>query len=531
MGARLFGWGTEAGALSAAEGHALLERVRPWLAVTEPVAPPTASEIDLAPVRLAPAGPPSAWMRSDPVTRATHAFGQGYRDLVRRLERRFAPAPDLVAVPPDERAIVATLEWAEAHGAVVIPFGGGTSVVGGVEAPPDDPRPVISLDLAGLRGVVEVDTTSRAARCLAGTRGPDLEAALARFGLTLRHFPQSFEFSTVGGWLATHAAGHYATGPTRIDDAVESLRAVTPRGLLESGRQPSWGAGPDPRALLLGSEGVLGVISEAWLRVVARPTFRARAVARFADVDGGVAAARSIAQSGLRPANARLLDPLEAAVSGAGDGHEALLVLGCESADHPVDGDMARLRELAADHGGAFRDGGARPDAQWRDAFVRAPYARDVLVRAGLLVETFETVTTWDRLDSLRHAAVEATRGALAASGSPEGSVSWRLTHLYPDGAALYLTVLAPARALDRVGQVDEVRAGLLAALAAGFAPVTHHHAVGRVHQVAHAASGPALAAALLASAKAVVDPRGMLNPGVLLASSRPGLALRDHVG
>ena len=531
MGARLFGWGTESGALSRAEEHALVDRVRPWLAVTAPVAAPTLPEVDLAPPRLAPAGALAPFMGSDPLARATHTYGQAYRDLVRRLERRFAPAPDLVARPPDEGGVVATLEWADAHDAVVIPFGGGTSVVGGVEAPPDDPRPVISLDLEDLSGVIEVDTISRAARCRAGTRGPDLEAALAPLGLTLRHFPQSFEFSTVGGWLATHAAGHYATGPTRIDDAVESLRAITPRGILETGRHPSWGAGPDPRAWLLGSEGTLGVISEAWLRVVARPTFHARLVARFADLERGIAAARAVAQSGLRPANARLLDPLEAVVSGAGDGGSALLLLGCESADHPVDGEMARLGELAADHGASFSDDGTRPDARWRDAFVRAPYARDVLVRAGLFVETFETVTTWDRLDALRHAAIGAAEDALAASGSAGGRVSWRLTHLYPDGAALYLTVLAPARVRDRVGQVDEVRAALLTALAALQAPVTHHHGVGRVHQPAFAASSPALATAVLASAKSALDPHGVLNPGVLLASSRPGHGRRDGVG
>ncbi len=531
MGARLFGWGTESGALTAAEANALLDRVRPWLAITAPVEEPTLGEIELAPPRLAAAGALTPWMRSDPLARATHTYGQAYRDLVRRLERHFAPAPDLVARPPDEGGIVATLEWADAHDAVVIAFGGGTSVVGGIEAPCDDPRPVISLDLEAVSGVVEVDTLSLAARCRAGTRGPDLEAALAPRGLTLRHFPQSFEFSTVGGWLATHAAGHYATGPTRIDDAVESLRAVTPRGILETGRHPSWGAGPDPRAWLLGSEGALGIFSEAWLRVVARPTFHARVVARFPDVGAGVAAARDVAQSGLRPANARLLDPLEAVVSGAGDGGSALLLLGCESADHPVDGEMARLRELAADHGASFDDGDRRPDARWRDAFVRAPYARDVLVRAGLLVETFETVTTWDQLDALRHAAIGTAEDAVAASGSSGGRVSWRLTHLYPDGAALYVTVLAPARPHDRVGQVDEVRTALLTTLAAVGAPVTHHHAVGRVHQPALAASGPALATALLAGAKSVLDPRGLLSPGVLLASSRPGPGRPDDLG
>ncbi len=518
-GDRIWGWGTAAGALSADEERALLAHVGAVVPLGAPVAVPTIEEIDLAAPRLAPAGPVASWSRTDALARAQHTYGQAYRDLVRRLERRFERAPDVVALPRDEAEVAASLEWADAHGAVVVPYGGGTSVVGGVEAPRDDDRPVVCLDLARLRGVVEIDALSRAVRCRAGTRGPALEAALEAAGLTLRHYPQSFEFSTLGGWLATHAAGHFATGPTRIDDAVESLRALTPVGVLETGRWPSWGAGPDLRATLLGSEGALGVITEAWLHVSARPTFRASAVARFADLDAALAAARAVAQSGIRPANARVLDPLEALVAGAGDGTASLMLLACESADHPVDSELARLVALVQDHGADVEAGApADPARRWRDAFVRAPYARDVLVRAGLLVETFETATTWDRLATLRARLDAVVRAALAATGSPGSLVSWRLTHLYPDGAALYATVLAPARAADRVGQWDEVAAHALDAMVDAGAPVTHHHAVGRDHRAHFAATSGPLGLALLAAAKATLDPHDVMNPGALLA-------------
>src|SRR5439155_26417252 len=262
-------------------------------------------------------------------------------------------------------------------GVPAVPYGGGSSVVGGVECPG-----AVSIDLGRLDRVLEVDRTSRAARIQAGTLGPSLEDQLRPFGYTLRHFPQSFEFSSLGGWLATRSGGHYATNYTHIDDFVESLRVVTPAGVSESRRLPGSGAGPSPDRLFLGSEGILGIITEAWMRVQDRPTFRASASVRFPSLAAGVAAARAVAQAGLFPANCRLLDPGEAATSAGVTDGSAVLVLGFESADHLLDAWIGRAVECCADHGGTVPEG-VRTSATaategtagaWRNAFLRAPY-------------------------------------------------------------------------------------------------------------------------------------------------------------
>ena len=313
------------------------------------------------------------------------------------------------------------LEWALGAGAAVIPFGGGTSVVGGVE-PVVDGRfeGVVTIDLKALDRVLEVDEVSGAARIQAGATGPVLEAQLGEHGLTLRHFPQSFEFSTLGGWIATRAGGHFATLLTHIDDLVESIRALTPVGVWESRRLPGSGAGISPDRMLLGSEGTLGLITEAWVRVRPRPDRRASTAVRFADFAAGAEAVRAIAQSGLYPANCRLIDPDEAAVTGAGDGTHALLVLGFESAHHDVEPAMSLALDVCAEHGGTWERRGAGEGARagsvggWRDAFLRAPYLRDTFVAIGVLSETFETAITWDRFAAFDEAVREPGDGGAA---------------------------------------------------------------------------------------------------------------------
>jgi alkyldihydroxyacetonephosphate synthase len=250
------------------------------------------------------------------------------------------------------------LDWCSDAGVAAIPFGGGSSVVGGVEPDVGDGyRGVISVDLRHLQGVLEVDRTSRAARIAAGTLGPALEAQLKPHGLTLRHFPQSFEWSTLGGWIATRSGGHFATLHTHIDEFVEAVRVVTPRGVLQTRRLPASGAGPSAERLFCGSEGTLGVITEAWMRVQARPRFRAGASVLFAGFADAVQASLELAQSGLHPANCRLLGHDEALMSGSGDGSHAILVLGFESADHELGPWLARALEICASHGGEVRGG------------------------------------------------------------------------------------------------------------------------------------------------------------------------------
>jgi alkyldihydroxyacetonephosphate synthase len=479
--------------------------------------PPRLEDVELPPPRVEPPASLGQICSDDVYERASHAYGRSYRDLVRAFRGRFDHPPDVVAHPGDEHELEQVLDWCAEAGAAAIPFGGGTSVVGGVEARVPH-NAAVTIDLKRMNRVLELDGASHSARIQAGTTGPELEEQLQAHGLTLRHYPQSFEFSTLGGWIATRAAGHFATVHTHIDDFVESVRAITPTGAWESRRLPASGAGPSPDRLLIGSEGVLGVITDAWLRVQERPRFKASAGVLFASFESGVGAVRALAQSGLDPSNCRLLDPGEAALTGAAPEGRALLVLGFESADHPLEAWMDRAVVLCRDHGGELPVApivGQRGEAEgiWRDAFIQMPYLRDTLVAAGVLAETFETAMTWDRLTSVVAEVRERTEAALDGAGR----VTCRLTHAYPDGAAPYFTVLAPARRGSELEQWDEVKAAASEAIAGAGGTITHHHAVGRDHRPWYDRQRPDPFAEALRAAKRAVDPAGILNPGVLL--------------
>jgi alkyldihydroxyacetonephosphate synthase len=477
---------------------------------------PGLADVPLPPSRLSP--PSSLPVTTDHAARAAHTYGKAYRDVVRALSGDLTGAPDGVAFPADEDDVVRLLDWAESAGVVVVPFGGGSSVVGGVEYRGDGPW--LSMDLTRLDRVLEVDPVSRAARIQGGALGPVLEGQLRPHGLTLRHFPQSFEFSTLGGWLATRAGGHYATLHTHIDDLVESMRVVTPVGVSESWRLPGSGAGPSPDRLFLGSEGTLGVITEAWMRLQDRPRFKASASATFPDMTAATAAVRAIAQAGLYPANCRLLDPGEAALSGASTAGECVLVLGVESAVQPVEGRLAELTDVARSHGGSVSAGDGAKDVAagtWRKAFLRMPYVRDGLARMSAIVETFETACTWDRADEL-YASVQAEVGAAVekVTGAP-GLVNCRFTHVYPDGPAPYFTVIAAGRPGSEVAMWDDVKTAASEVLGRLGATITHHHAVGRDHRPGYDRQRPEPFALALRSVKAALDPAGVLNPGVLI--------------
>ena len=307
--------------------------------------PPTIEDLELPSPRLEPPAALASICTSDPYERAGHTYGKSFRDIVRAFAGQFDHPPDLVALPHDEDDVTRLLDWCADANAAAIPYGGGSSVVGGVECDVGDAYSgVVSIDLRELGHVLEVDMVSRTARIQGGVFGPSLEDQLRPHGLTLRHFPQSFEFSTLGGWIATRSGGHYATLYTHIDEFVESVRTVTPKGVMESKRLPGSGAGPSPDRLVIGSEGILGIITEASMRLQHRPRFRASATARFESFDAGAEAARALGQSGLFPSNCRLLDATEAMITGADDGSAHVLLIAFESADHPLDAAIERGR-------------------------------------------------------------------------------------------------------------------------------------------------------------------------------------------
>jgi alkyldihydroxyacetonephosphate synthase len=461
-----------------------------------------------------------------PYERATRTRGRAFPDLVAGFAGEYAGAPDVVVRPRDTSDVVRVVAECNARGWTVVPFGGGTSVVGGVDSTlaRGAGKPVVSLDLGALAGVHEVDTTSRLARIAGGTRGPDLEDALAPHGFTLRHFPQSFEFSTLGGWLATRAGGHYATGPTHIDDHCHAVTMVSPYGTLSTHRHPASGAGPEPMRLVIGSEGVLGVITDAWMRIVPRPRWRASANVAFKRFDDGVAAARSLAQSGLLPANARLLDPNEARLHRVRFDGTAVLLVGFESADHPMSPWLARALELARDHGGEVVSGPTEKDdagktgeaGAWRQAFFDAPYLQSALLSIGVISDTFETACTWTQFPELHARVTTAVQRALDEECGG-GVIACRFTHVYPDGPAPYYTFVGAAKLGGELAQWRAIKAAASEALAASGGTITHHHAVGRTHRPWYDRERPAVFGAALAAVKRTLDPTGIMNPGVLL--------------
>tara|TARA_R110002074_G_scaffold355895_1_gene527940 strand:- start:5609 stop:7306 length:1698 start_codon:yes stop_codon:yes gene_type:complete len=550
---RFWGWGYADEHLDAAEEARLADLVT-LMGGGAAIALPLLNDVALAPSRGSPPDALRAICSATPYDRITHALGKSLADSLRLLQRALPAAPDWVAFPRSEAQIEALLDWAGNARVAVIPFGGGTSVCGGVEADvPGDYSCVLAIDLQYLNRVLEIDHSSRAALIEGGALGPELEAALKPAGLTLRHFPQSFQFSTLGGWVATRAGGHYATQYTHIDDFVESIRMLTPSGVLETRRLPGSGAGPSPDRLLMGSEGTLGLITRAWMRVQERPRFRASASVRFSGMAQACSAVRAISQAALFPSNCRLLDPAEAMLNGVGDGVSALLVLAFESADHPLDAWLARALELVADHGGTWDAEAAQRSLQrgnkpavaehrqgaagaWRDQFLRAPYYRNYLTPRGVMVDTFETAITWDRFEAFYAGVRDALARSIREVTGVDGMVTCRFTHVYPDGPAPYFSFYA--RGTDcgdlqaMLGRWQHIKLAANATVTSLGGTVTHHHAVGRDHRPGgYDEQSPPLFRAAFAGARAALDPQGMMNPGVLIDTPQRGAVAGGVLG
>ena len=519
-----WGWGAESAQpdRAALEGMRSLAQERFGFGGEEVVEAVPLDQVELPAPRVSPPPSLAEICADDPHARASHSMGKAYRDIVRGFRGEFENVPDVVARPRTEAEVEAVLAWCCDEGYAAIPFGGGTSVCGGVE--PRLPREypgVVTIDLGALDRVLEVDEVSRSALIQAGAPGPVLEDQLRERGLTMRCFPQSFEFSTLGGWVATRAGGHFATKLTHVDDMVESVRAITPAGVWQSRRLPGSGAGPSPDRMLVGSEGILGVITEAWVRVLPRPRFKTSCGVEFETFAAGAAAVREISQSGLDPSNCRLLDPAEVAFTARETGRMPFSSLAssrriirwtsrCGSrstrpgstAASPVTCARRTTRLAESDNVGA-----------WRSAFLSAPYLRDSLVSLGVLSETFETSITWERFEEFHATVMETARKAV---GEPS-KVTCRFTHVYPNGPAPYFTILAPARRGEEDAQWGEIKAAVSDALIDAGGTITHHHAVGRDHRPWYDRQRPEPFAEALRAAKHALDPAGVLNPGVLI--------------
>jgi alkyldihydroxyacetonephosphate synthase len=477
-------------------------------------------------------------VRTSAFERITHALGRSLPDLLRLRRGEIDRFPEAVAYPADEGAVAAVLRIAAEADLAVVPFGGGSSVVGGVE-PRSGPGQggALALDTTRLDRLLRLDRDSLTASFQAGVDGPALEAALAAHGLTLGHFPQSFEHSTLGGWIATRSVGQQSDGYGGIDDLLVAVRMVTPEGVVRTIEVPRSATGPDWNHLVLGSEGVLGVIVEATVRV--RPAPRASVIRAmlFRDWAGGLAAVRELHGAGVPLAMARLSDAAEtelslllrrdparrldpaavalglAARAGWGDGRCTLLY-GADGDGGAVRGALRRARAIGLRHGGLPL--GAAPGRSWRRERFRTPYLREWLLDHGVAVDTMETAFSWSRVAQGHRSVTEALHGALGAHAGTGLAMS-HLSHGYRDGACLYFTALWPLDDGRPLEQWAAIKANVTDAIVAAGGTVSHHHGVGADHAAWLARERGTLALAALRAAKAALDPRGLMNPGKLL--------------
>ncbi|WP_406865561.1 FAD-binding oxidoreductase [Streptomyces sp. HUAS MG47] len=459
--------------------------------------------------------------RDDAESRIRHTRGKSTPDLLRIRAGEVEDLPAAVLLPGSHDEVLAVLRACAVHGLSAVPFGGGTSVVGGLR--PETKRPFVALDLRRLDQMLAVDEVSRTATLQPGLRGPQCEALLNAQGWTLGHFPQSFEWATVGGFAAARSSGQASSGYGRFDDMVLALTVATPEGTLETGRVPRSAAGPDLRQLILGSEGALGVITAVTVRIRPLPQKRVYEGWRFADFQAGAAALRTLAQDGPRPTVLRLSDETETFIGlaqpdaiGAGDAPQAggcMAIAGYEGTEEETAVRRAAAREILLACGGEYL--GEEPGDKWEHGRYNAPYLRDALLDAGAFAETLETAAFWSKLPELYAGVREALTARLTEAGTPP-LIMCHISHTYENGASLYFTVVS-AQGEDAVAHWEPVKAAANDAILAAGGTISHHHGVGTDHRDWYAREIGPLGIRMLQAVKAEIDPSGVLSPGVLI--------------
>lgn len=460
---------------------------------------------------------------TDHDTRVLRTRGKSTPDLLRLRAGDGTDSPDAVVRPGGQDEVQAVVEWCVRRHVALVPFGGGTSVVGGLAARREGFAGVISLDLVRLKRLVEVDTDSMTAVLEPGLRGPEAEALLAEHGLTIGHFPQSFEYATIGGFAVTRSSGQSSAGYGRFDSLVMGLTVATPLGRLEVGSSPANAAGPDLREWVMGSEGAYGVVTAVRLRVRRVPAVKVYETWRFDSFAAGATAMRTLAQGGVLPTVIRLSDEAETAINLAtpdevGDdtadqGGGCLMVAGYEGERVVVDARRAAVGAVLADLGGT--DLGEPGGAAWSRGRFHGPYLRDSMLDVGVLVETVETVTFWSRLQTVYDAVKTALEATLGADGRPV-LVLCHISHVYATGASLYFTV-ATRQDTDPIAQWLVAKAAASDAMLDNGASITHHHAVGQDHKPWLAREVGPVGVEMLRAVKDRLDPTGVLNPGVMV--------------
>ena len=469
--------------------------------------------------------------------RISHSFGKSYVDLLRIRRGMVESSPDAVVFPQRQEHITDFLAMASHRSWAVVPFGGGTSVVGGVEVPRTD-TPVVTVDLRRMNRVLDIDRTSHTAVVQSGILGPALEKELNANGFSLGHFPQSFEFSTLGGWVATRSAGQNSTKYGKIEHMVVGLRLVSPTGVLDSPIVPADAAGPSLLQCLIGSEGTLGVITQAVVRIHPLPQNRAFASYLFSDLAAGVDAVKKMLQADLRPSVLRLSDPQETAMAlllarsprpslkellghlyvklrGFDLQNGALLLLIFEGPGRLVSVAKKEARRYA--RSGLYL--GGLPARNWMKERFRHPYIRDDLLDRSVMVDTLETAAPWEKLPGLYTAVRQRLYDAVLAT-APGALVFGHLSHGYPDGASLYFTFMARQQQGQEFEQWQSIKTAATETILKHGGALSHHHGIGTMHRPWTAAYLGKEGCALLAELKKKIDPHNTMNPGKLLNAS-----------
>ena len=462
----------------------------------------------------------------DDAQRLPRARGKSTPDLLAWRVRPEVDCPDAVVAPGDDDEVAALLDWCERASVALVPFGGGTSVVGGLTPDAGRHRAVVSVDLVRFDRLESIDAESGLAVFGAGVTGPRAEEMLAEHGFSLGHFPQSFPYATLGGYAMTRSSGQSSAGYGRFDEMVRGLTVVTPVGVVEAGRAPASAAGPDLRQWLLGSEGAFGVCTRVRVRIHPVPEVVRHEAFRFPDFATGAAALRAVEQQGTGPTVIRLSDETETMVnlatatesigeqSEGGESGGCLCLCLFEGTAEHAESRRAETRAVLLAHGGTPL--GAEPARSWEHGRFGAPVLRDSLLDNGALVETLETATDWARIPALRDAVSGALSSSLESSGTP-ALVMCHISHVYPTGASLYFTVVAGQRGDDPIAQWLAAKRAASEAIVAAGGTITHHHAVGVDHRPYLAAEIGEVGVRMLRAVKDAVDPHGVCNPGTLV--------------
>jgi alkyldihydroxyacetonephosphate synthase len=556
---RWWGWGTLDRDFSLEGRPDFWPTLREWLALPDEVIKQETSPISLEEISLRPSRLDDPVLSSlhrllvngavctDKLSRVEHAYGKSYRDLMRIRAGYIPNPPDAIVYPADQGQVVSLLKWAADRDIAVIPFGGGSTVLAGVE-PANSDRPTITLDLAKLDHVLSIDPISRTARIQAGATGPEVEAQLNAQGFTLGHFPQSFEFSTLGGWIATRSAGQASVGYGKIEHMTQAVRIVTPVGIVETKDTPATAAGPGLLEMLIGSEGTYGVITEATVRIHSLPQVQDYRGVLFHNLEDGLAAYRDLMQNpSLHPASVRLSDAPETAAQ-AVLSHEhhglrrladdlitrylnvrgfdlasgsALMLLGFDGESEWTAKQWNLARNICDDHGGLCL--GRSVGRSWKRDRYAQPYLRDTLLGHGVIIDTLETAATWSNLMHVYEAMVSAMKATITATGGGPGYVLTHISHAYAHGASLYSTFLGrqvgDPDPLAKQAQWQEIKQATTEAILDAGGTLTHHHGIGRDHMPWLEKEIGSVGVKVLRSIKRTLDPTNVLNPDILLQS------------